>query len=247
MASIVAASLGNSLLFAAILACSIILYFYGSTVTDVFLTIVSVLIFYTEASQNVVYIAAVSSVGVASILLGLYLKRREFIAALVGRTSVLRLSLCGIYGLIIGASLIVSYPTAVGIGLAIVAFALGVPLILYSAKRVAASRDLGIKSEDPIRTVSLIILLTSLPLLIFGSLGIFMTLFASFLLLAVYDKMYFAILVTFLMASGLYMVILDLVYVVTVVCIGAFVVILGEFTTGARTRSLGRSASRKKK
>jgi hypothetical protein len=210
------------------------------------LTLVSVLIFYTEASQNVVYIAAVSSVGVVSVLLGLYLKRRESIAALVGHISVLRLSLSGIYGLIIGASLIVSYPTAAGIGLAIVAFALGVSLILYSAKRVVAGRDLGIKSENPIRTGSLIVLLTSLPLLIFQFLGVFVILFTSFLLLAVYDRMYLAVLVTVLMATGLYIVILELVYVVTIVCIGAFVVILGEFTTRVGTRSLRRSASKRK-
>jgi hypothetical protein len=245
MTSLIAAAFGGAALFQVLLTCSLLLYFYASHIFDIILTILAVAVFYSLISSPI-YMIVVMSVGLASILLGLYVKQRVLIAGIMRRASSLRLLLVGVYGLLFGASLVLLNGGVVGIGLAVVAFVLGVILTAYSGRRISADGSLGIKGEDPVRTVSLIILLNGLLIMLGGLFGLFLIFFSGFLILVVYNRLYLAVTATVLIALLLFIA-LGAVYAVTVIFIGVVAVPLGVFTVRRKAQELMKATGRKKK
>lgn len=249
MSSLVILVLGGLTLFSTLFVCSLILYSYNSLIIDILLTIIAFPTFYVYFGESVIYSVVVLSVGVTSILLGLYLKRKGAIVRLIGLTSTFRLLLFSAYGFMIGLLLIIVYPVPLVIGIGLLLIVLGILPGVVVARRYAVDKSLGIRTQDPVRTIALMILLTSLLMLAGGMQLVFDVLFGGSLVLMTYDRPFISALLTVLIALMLFSVVgvVDLFAVMVIVCFGVVAVPAGWLTIRRRTALLTQAASKRKK
>ncbi|WXG44520.1 MAG: hypothetical protein WED04_10890 [Promethearchaeati archaeon SRVP18_Atabeyarchaeia-1] len=245
MTSVIVAVFGDTLLVATLLLCSAMIYLYRSHIFDTVVAAIAVLIFYTQFRYAPAYTLLLALVGSASILLGVYVKQKEYLAGLVKGTPTFRRILISIYTIVIGTLFIVVNITAPYIVVGLVFIITGGLFAILGVTRYAAKRSLEIRAGDPIKTIGIAILLTSMVSFAVANLDLFILLLFSSVVLMIYQSLTYSILSTIVMALIL-IYILGILYGLVVICLGIVAVPIGIYVNIKKNARISQATLKKK-
>lgn len=213
MSALLMFALGYADIATVMIACSLIVLVSGSLVFSAFLTILAAGVVQT-IYLNPLYSMIV--ILVEALVQG-YIHRTVIINT-IRATSLLRMLIISVFGVMIGSAMAIVNPAAVVVGVSVIE--LSVLLAVYRIKKYMATKESGISKEDPVGTAGLGVLLLSILVFALGYRDIFALLFSSWLMIEFYRQLLFEIPVMLVAATLVLGLFSQLTYAVIIFAVG---------------------------
>jgi hypothetical protein len=145
----------------------------------------------------------------------------------IKNATVMRSVITSVFGVAIGSVLLVGVGAALIGG--VIVIVLSGALLVFSGRKYYLTRNLGVRKQDPVTTVSVIVFLTSLLFLALGSPTLFLVSLLSSFVIFLYRAFVFTIIFVGLTAGVLQTVIGEIAYSVVIIIIGVISILVGIY------------------
>jgi hypothetical protein len=243
LAGILVLVLGNFPVFVTLLTCALLIFLYRSPVSEVTLTIVLAAIL-GAIYRQLAYSVTVISVGVIAAILGVLLSHQEYTSGMAKGFSPLRGLISSVFVLAIGASLALVDTGVLLVGLIVIIA--GFALAVYGIWKLRQTKDVGLRGYDPVMTVTLVILFSSILALVLRVIPVFAFLFSSSLVLFLYRRPMLLIAFVFIEAIFLSGLLINAIYPLGIIVLGAFAIAIGMITKRIESDRIARASRAKK-
>jgi hypothetical protein len=243
LAGILVFEMGSFNVFVTLLICSLVMFLYRSPASDMAITIVTACVLAALYGQ-VSYGITVFAVGVISVVLGVFLSHHGFTSGIIKGFSTFRGLSSAFFVLAIGICLSVIYVSALLVGLIVTGA--GVALAVYSIWKYHLTQDLGLRAHDPVITVTVVLFLSGVLALVLGALSIFGFLFCTSLVMILYRRPMFLIIVVLVAAIFLSGLFINIIYPIGIIVVGVFAVAIGMIAKKIESDRIARAVRAKK-